>query len=135
MAYEEMNAWTRKDEESSPGSWRRGWASAGALIATITLIALVVMVTLSSLARDDALAWERHTYDVMLLTRTFDATMSRAEAALGRLEVTQGRPGAHAPGLLAGPKRGASHACARHTGRARWDPARDRRLARSSQRS
>ena len=86
MAYEEMNAWTRREEEesSSSGSWRRGWASAGALIATITLIALVVMVTLSSKARDDALAWERHTYDVMLLTRTVDATMARAEAALGR---------------------------------------------------
>jgi signal transduction histidine kinase/ActR/RegA family two-component response regulator len=84
MAYEEMNAWTRKEEESSPGSWRRGWASAGALIATITLIVLVAMVTLSGRARDDALAWERHTYDVMLLTRTADATMARAEAALGR---------------------------------------------------
>jgi len=85
MAYQEMQDWSRKEEERpSTGSWRRGWASAGALIATIILIALVAMVTLSNRAREDALTWERHTYDVMLLTRTADATMARAEAALGR---------------------------------------------------
>ncbi|HWH17589.1 MAG TPA: histidine kinase, partial [Allosphingosinicella sp.] len=70
--------------DSSPGSWRRGWAGAGALLATVLLIALVIMVTLSTRARDEALAWERHAYDVMLLTRTTDATIARAEAALGR---------------------------------------------------
>src|SRR5687768_3872736 len=81
MAYEEMDA---LDQARGKGSWRRGWASAGALLATVLLIALVIMVTLSNRARDDALAWERHTYDVMLLTRSLDATTARAEAALGR---------------------------------------------------
>ena len=66
------------------GIWRRGWASAAAIIATILLIGLIAMVTLSNRARDEALAWERHTYDVMLLTRTVDATVARSEAALGR---------------------------------------------------
>ncbi len=70
--------------EERSGTWRRGWASAGAIVATIALILLVVMVTLSNRARDEALQWERHTYDVMLLTRTVDATMARSEAALGR---------------------------------------------------
>ena len=87
MAYEQLNAWDRED--TSSGSWRRGWASAGALLATIILIVLVAMVTLSNRARDDALSWERHTYDVMLLTRTLDATMARSEAALGRFVVDE----------------------------------------------
>ena len=38
-------------------------------VATLALIALMVMVTASNRARDEALGWERHTYDVMLLTR------------------------------------------------------------------
>jgi len=71
-------------EDFSPGSWRRGWASVGAIAATIFLIALVVMVTMSNRNRDRALAWERHTYDVMVLTRTVDASIARSEAALGR---------------------------------------------------
>jgi signal transduction histidine kinase/ActR/RegA family two-component response regulator len=71
-------------EEASSGPWRRGWASVGAVVATILLITLVVMVTMTNQARDRALAWERHTYDVMLLTRTLDATIARSESTLGR---------------------------------------------------
>ena len=71
-------------EGRSP-DWRRGsLASAGAIVATILLIALMLMVTSSNDARDRALASERHSYDVMLLTRTVDATLARAEVALGR---------------------------------------------------
>ncbi len=66
------------------GSWRRGWASAGAIVATILLIGLIVMVTLSNRARDDALDYERRTREVIILTRTVDATVARSEAALGR---------------------------------------------------
>ncbi|HJQ16893.1 MAG TPA: response regulator [Allosphingosinicella sp.] len=71
-------------EEVSSGSWRRGWASVGAIAATIFLITLVVMVTISNRNRDRALAWERHTYEVMLLTRNVDSSIARSEAALGR---------------------------------------------------
>ena len=71
-------------EESGSGSLGRGWASFGAILATVLLIGLIIMVTLSNRQRDQALRWERHTYDVMLLTRTVDATLARAEAALGR---------------------------------------------------
>src|SRR3546814_13046080 len=49
------------------------------------------MVTLSKRARDEALQWERHTYDVMLLTRTVDATVARSEAALGRYVLDEER--------------------------------------------
>jgi signal transduction histidine kinase/CheY-like chemotaxis protein len=70
--------------ETGGGSWLRGWAGVGALLAAILLVGLIAMVTLSNRARDDALEFERHTYDVMLLTRTVDATIARAEAALGR---------------------------------------------------
>jgi signal transduction histidine kinase/ActR/RegA family two-component response regulator len=70
--------------DGATGSWRRGWASAGAIIATILLVGLVVMVAFSNRARDEALAWERHTYDVMLLSRTVDGSMARAESTLAR---------------------------------------------------
>ncbi|HLL59049.1 MAG TPA: CHASE3 domain-containing protein, partial [Allosphingosinicella sp.] len=82
MADEETGA--AAPDEGSAGSWRRGWASAGAILATVLLIGLIAMVTISNRQRDEALAWERHAYDVMLLTRTADATMARSEAALGR---------------------------------------------------
>jgi len=64
--------------------WRRGGAAAGALIATLILLAMVVLVAISNQARDRALDSERHAYDVNLLTRSVDASMARAEAALGR---------------------------------------------------
>ncbi len=64
--------------------WRRGGAAAGALFATLILLGMVLLVAMSNQARDQALARERHAYDVALLVRTVDATLSRAEAALGR---------------------------------------------------
>jgi signal transduction histidine kinase/ActR/RegA family two-component response regulator len=87
MADEETGA--AASDEVSAGSWRRGWASAGAIIATILLIGLIGIVTLSNQQRDGALAWERRAYDVTLLTRTLDATMARSEAALGRYVVDE----------------------------------------------
>ncbi|HYN46180.1 MAG TPA: CHASE3 domain-containing protein, partial [Allosphingosinicella sp.] len=70
--------------EGGRPSWRALWVSAGALLATLALVALIVMITFSNRARDDALGWERRTYEVMFLTRTIDATVARSEAALGR---------------------------------------------------
>jgi signal transduction histidine kinase/ActR/RegA family two-component response regulator len=54
------------------------------VLAALLLVALMLMVTSSNQVRDEALASERHSYDVMLLTRTVDGTIARAEAALGR---------------------------------------------------
>jgi signal transduction histidine kinase/ActR/RegA family two-component response regulator len=64
--------------------WRRGGAAAGALVAVLLLLGLVFLVAMSSSERDDALQLERHAYDVTLLTRSIDATISRSEAALGQ---------------------------------------------------
>ncbi|HVH49485.1 MAG TPA: ATP-binding protein [Sphingomicrobium sp.] len=64
--------------------WRRGGAAAGALIAALVLLILVVLVSISNQARDDALKEERHAYDVALVARSVDSSLSRAEAALGR---------------------------------------------------
>ena len=64
--------------------WRRGGAAAGALLATLILLAMVVLVAMSNQARDRALDGERHAYDVNLLTRAVDASISRSEAGLGR---------------------------------------------------
>ena len=64
--------------------WRRGGAAAVAFVATLVLLAMVVLVAMSNHQRDRALDGERHAYDVNLLTRSVDASIARAEAALGR---------------------------------------------------
>jgi signal transduction histidine kinase/ActR/RegA family two-component response regulator len=71
------------------GSWRGALASAAAVMAAILLSALLLMVSASNAARDGALASERHSYDVMLLTRTVDGTVARAESALSRYVVDE----------------------------------------------
>jgi signal transduction histidine kinase len=78
-------------EERPSGSWRGAAASAGALLATILLVGLLFMVNQSNAARDAALVSERHSYDVMLLTRTADGSIARAEAALGRYVMDENR--------------------------------------------
>ncbi len=64
--------------------WRRGGAAAGALFAVLILLGMVVLVAFSNRARENALEDERHAYDVTLLVRTLDASISQSEAALGR---------------------------------------------------
>ena len=64
--------------------WRRGGAAAGGLVATLVLLAMVVLVALSNDAREQALESERRAYNVAFVVRGVDSSMSRAEAALGR---------------------------------------------------
>ncbi len=71
-------------EEVGHASWRALGISAAALLSTLALIGLILMITWSNSARDEAMGWERRTYEVMVLTRTIDATIARSEAALGR---------------------------------------------------
>jgi signal transduction histidine kinase/ActR/RegA family two-component response regulator len=69
--------------------WRRGGAAAAALLATLVLLGMVFLVAVSNRDRDQALDLERHSYDVTLLTRSVDASISRAEAALGRFALDE----------------------------------------------
>jgi signal transduction histidine kinase/ActR/RegA family two-component response regulator len=64
--------------------WRRGGAAAGGLVAALVLLAMVFLVALSNDARERALEAERQAYNVALVVRGVDSSMSRAEAALGR---------------------------------------------------
>ncbi len=79
-------------EEGGPHSWRALWVSAGALVATLALIALIVLITQSNRARDEALRWERSTSDLLLLTRNIDASISRAETELNRFLIDHRQP-------------------------------------------
>ena len=65
-------------------SLRRVAAVSGALLITLALLFMVYMVSQTTQARERAQLQERHAYDVSLLTRTLDATISNSEAALGR---------------------------------------------------
>src|SRR6188472_3280949 len=73
--------------------WRRGGAAAGALLATLILLTMVVLVAVSNEARDSALEGERHAYDVNMLARSVDASTARAEAALGRFVLDEDERG------------------------------------------
>ncbi len=54
------------------------------MVATLILLGMVFLVAMSNRARDEALQLERHAYDVTLLSRSIEASISRSEAALGR---------------------------------------------------
>ena len=69
--------------------WRRVAVAAGALMAVLMLLGLVFLVAMSNEDRDEALQLERHAYDVTLLTRSVDASISRSEAALGRFALDE----------------------------------------------
>jgi len=64
--------------------WRRGGAAAGGLIAALVLLAMVFLVAFSNRARERALEAERRAYNIALVVRSVDSSMSRSEAALGR---------------------------------------------------
>ena len=52
------------------------------------LIALIILVAISNQIRDAALSRQRHSYEVLIAIRDFDAAMARAEAALGRFAIS-----------------------------------------------
>jgi len=73
-----------RDDDEIRFDWRRGGAAAAGLIAALVLVGLVVLVSLANAARERALTAERHAYEVALVVRNVSASVSRAEAALGR---------------------------------------------------
>jgi len=68
----------------SPSAWRVIAAVVIAVSAALLLLAVVTMVARSNAARDEALDREQRSYGIMLLTQSTDASLARAEAALGR---------------------------------------------------
>jgi hypothetical protein len=73
-----------EEEQQARFDWRGGGAAAAGLVAALVLIAMVFLVKFANDAREQALAAERHTYDVALVVRNVSANVSRAEAALSR---------------------------------------------------
>src|SRR4051812_47986334 len=82
---------SQSDEDNF--NWSGVGTATGALLAALVLLAMVFLVALSSRARDEAMAAERHAYDVTLLTRTLDASIARSEAALGRFVLDEDNKG------------------------------------------
>ncbi|WP_414902724.1 ATP-binding protein [Sphingomonas flavalba] len=74
--------------ETASIGWRRVLLAIGGVAAAVALVVLIVMVAMSNRDRDRALAAQRHSFEVMILARTLESTMTRAEAALGRFVVS-----------------------------------------------
>ncbi|MGK6325047.1 ATP-binding protein [Sphingomonas sp. DT-51] len=62
------------------------WAMA--LLGVAVLGALLLTLRGANHQRDDALAAQRHSYDVMILVRTLQGTIARSEASLGRYVIS-----------------------------------------------
>lgn len=88
MTFNASVAWVRNLSQGA----RRSIAAALLVVVAIgLLIAVVTMVARSNDARDAALRREQHSYDIMVLTRSLDASMARSEAALARYVVSSDR--------------------------------------------
>ncbi|MEO6224973.1 MAG: ATP-binding protein [Sphingomicrobium sp.] len=72
------------DEDKIRFDWRGGGAAAAGLAAALVLVAMVFLVKVANDARENALAAERHTYEVALVVRNVSTNVSRSEAALSR---------------------------------------------------
>jgi signal transduction histidine kinase/CheY-like chemotaxis protein len=76
------------DGERDPTAIRRALAAGFALVAAIGLVVLIGMVSVSNQQRDAALKAQRHSFEVMNLSRTLEASIARSEATLGRYVIT-----------------------------------------------
>ena len=86
-------ATTREGPGDTPAGehWLRGAASVAGIALAAILIVLVLMVGRSTAERDEAIARERRSYDIMLLTAGMSGAIGRAEAALGRFVISADR--------------------------------------------
>ncbi len=66
------------------GTWGKRLVGAVGLVAGVVLFALVLLVAHSNVERDKAQQRERHSYNILLLVRALDSSISRSEAELGR---------------------------------------------------
>ena len=72
------------EQDHARFDWRGGGAAAAGLAAALLLVAMVFLVRYANDAREQALAAERHTYEVSLRARSLSANIGRSEAALSR---------------------------------------------------
>ena len=82
----------REDALDKRGGWRSWLAvalTAGA--AAVTIVALVLMLAGATRGRDAALRLQEYSSDRIILAATFEATMARSEAALGRFVISGDR--------------------------------------------
>ncbi|ODU20041.1 MAG: histidine kinase [Sphingomonas sp. SCN 67-18] len=75
-------------EETGSIGWRRSLVAVVAAIAAIALAILIAMVSLSNQQRDKALSAQSHSFEVMIMARTLESTITRSEAALGRYVIS-----------------------------------------------
>jgi signal transduction histidine kinase/CheY-like chemotaxis protein len=83
-----MGSFSSPEVGDDPISLRRALATGFALLAAIGLIVVTVLAYSSNRQRDEALAAQRHSFEVMILARTLESTITRSEAALGRYVVS-----------------------------------------------
>jgi signal transduction histidine kinase/ActR/RegA family two-component response regulator len=77
--------------EGFASAWRMALLVAFALAGAGLLAALIVTQGRANRERDQALALQSHSYDVMVLARTLSGTVARAEASLGRYVISTDR--------------------------------------------
>ncbi|NNM78310.1 response regulator [Sphingomonas sp. ID1715] len=82
-----MGRVANQEIEQGSISVRRALATALGLLAAFGLISLTILVSNSNRQRDAALAAQRHSFEVIILARSLESTMNRAEATLGRYVV------------------------------------------------
>ncbi|MES2288201.1 MAG: ATP-binding protein [Pseudomonadota bacterium] len=79
-----------RDEADEPTGWHlsRFWLALAAVGATAIIITLVLMLADATRERDDTLRLQVRTSDRIILAATFESTMARSEAALGRFVIS-----------------------------------------------
>ncbi|MBB3347487.1 ATP-binding protein [Sphingomonas sp. BK069] len=80
------------DEDAERGGPTSTWGTIAlwvlGLLGVAVLAALLLTLREANHRRDDALAAQRHSYDVMILVRTLQGTIARSEASLGRYVIS-----------------------------------------------
>jgi len=73
-----------ESEFSTKKDWRRGLASAAALLLAVLFAALIYLVIESNDGRDAAALSERQSFEIIMTARSIEQSIARSEAALGR---------------------------------------------------
>ena len=69
-------------------TWRTVLLAAMGVLGVLVLGALMLTLSEANAQRDEALAAQRHSYDVMVLSRALQGTIAQSEASLGRYVIS-----------------------------------------------